>query len=123
MKKKPSKGVVSIASLIVAFSFLTNPLSSSEWKASVGNFNYNFIATTVILSVVFCLFILSLKDWARKGLITVSIIIILHSLYGHLRLYPQSSLAFIVIDFLFGNFLYAIAILFFTRPKVKEQFK
>ena len=125
MENSRSKGVTIFAYLIIIGSFIG--LFSQNKINPIASIYFYYIVFP--LSIIAAIFLLRLKDWARKAVIIISISVAVEtiatasyclnkvvSLYG-----PEKKLAFIIAVFLSLIFNFAV-IYFFTRPSVQKQF-
>jgi len=131
MENQRSRGVTIFAWLIIALSFL-NLLSRVEYMyrvtskgfpLGIGDYFYLIIS---IFSIIFGIFLLKLKNWARLATIVISIIVFIDvclkvpGIVKNIQLGPifVILLLFISVPLIFE----AGVVYFFTRPTVQGQF-
>ena len=122
MEKKRSVGVTIFGYLIIISGILA---IAWNWKnfpvfADARLKNFLIICNTLLVSsLIYGLGILMLKDWARKLALIVNIVVLV-AYPSLLYIWKISGPTFAIVV----SIGFPIAILyFFTRPKVKEQFK
>lgn len=109
--------IISIIIMVIAFgAFLIRAVHPDRMKAEYKSW-FDFYLLRSICYFIGPVFILRLKEWARKTIIVLSSTTILLMLLITIH----KGLEFTV-D-LFGLIWEVFIIYFFTRPKVKEQFK
>ena len=131
--KKRSKGVIffGVLSSLIGAMLLASYFGGGFSLFDLDSFNLLRLTATIgfILSG---LFILNLKNWARILFLVLMGVNMFGGLYGTyfgfpLTVVPVSGNGFLNVyfpTFLIGSFLpFMISIYFFTRPKVKEQFR
>jgi uncharacterized membrane protein YhaH (DUF805 family) len=127
MEKKRSKGVTIFAWLIIIGSILSilSKGLASEINPQISTYFYYFVSP---ISIIIGIYLLRLKDWARTGIIAVSIMVGIETLatspYCLNRMestYPGTGIDYIIAILISLGFNCGV-IYFFTRPKVKAQF-
>lgn len=122
MGKKRSKGVTIFVCLFLFWGVLGLIGSSvAIWKISSPKtaLYMVFVIAMSMLHLFIGFHLLKLKEWARKGAIYISII----DMIGVLVVLLSRGVGNVRLRVWEGLIISAIAIYFFTRPKVKEQFK
>ncbi len=128
MEKKRSQGVTIFAWLVIIGSILNLVLNSaaSDVNTQISVYFYYLVSP---ISIIIGIYLLKLKDWARIGIIAVSIMVgvetIVTTPYCLNKLqstYPRTGLPFIMAVLISLGFNCGL-IYYFTRPTVKEQFK
>ncbi|UCC96004.1 MAG: hypothetical protein JSW40_04440 [Candidatus Omnitrophota bacterium] len=110
---------ITILITAIIFSFISKRLSFSVFPYIIkgiiekGSMFMGVHIIGFIVGIIIGYNILKLRDWARKLVIFLSIIELVLSLFSFVTLSPTKIVPF------FG----LIYLCFFTRPKVKEQFK
>jgi cytochrome c biogenesis factor len=135
MENKRSKGItilawlfiVSMASVICSFVLNLSKVSASVTSEFRLNIIYDLFIPIILL--ILAVNILRLKEWARKGIVYYFIIVPLGSLlFGmifnmHIDINDPIEIMTCIISLLVQLGVILLIIYFFTRPKVKEQFR
>jgi len=132
MEKKRSVGVTVFSTLFIVSAISGWARSWSHLK-SFGFMGVLYARLMAILLLVIAIKILQLKEWARKGIIYYYIIVSLVAIFlipraVSLNIITEPEIDKMKLPLTVGLYIAilitaAVVIYFFTRPKVKEQFK
>lgn len=118
MRKKASTGIVIFAALGIGFWLNQTLVTVCYYKGPILKFYALLFVST--LPLIAAIGILMLKEWGRILSILLGLSIMALGIYGNIqRIKLLEGLLVVTILGIFG----ATICWFFTRPKVKEQFK
>lgn len=134
MEVKRSKGVTILAWLLIVVYSYQFVLTLSLLAPGANYFLMNSLNAVIFLvAAVMAVFLLQLKNWARIGTIVISALGAMRaivegpSVFGALKAtsdnYQATMFPLILFAYIVALVFCCAPIYFFTRPKVKEQFK